>query len=684
MAFEFAQTFYMDPAASQNSDKIFITSIELYFYAKPVVNKTVSGISKPGVSIYVTTTKDDGTPDLSTLYQNWVARREYDDINVSTVGEVATKFIFNQPVPIDTGRSGAFLVKFDGQDTGFELWYNKAGQVVLGSTTKTQTSSGKIDGYMYTFAAGTETGSGPVLTPMQDADLSFKLNVAYFTANTADFKLVNNPYEIIKSYIVSGTFKGGEQVYQQNANAAGSIAITANSKILVGNGTSFSTTLTSGDQFVIVGATSNTTAVRVADVITNATYMTITEPAPFTSANGHYYRAPTGKLREVDLINDLIYVQNITSNSSVYILPGQTLYGVDSGASALIDSIVSVPVNAMTLGYTVGLPAGTTVNTFVNFANSSNIVDLTKSKEYLNGIKANINQQSAIVASRTTEVTTGTQFRSIPSTMKFSTQNPYVSPWVREDTLDLFADTYNINNDDTNEYLGTGNSKARYISKPVTIPTNQLSEDLRVYVRAFKPSNTSIKAYGRFRNLDDGEDLQVKQWTELTPDNIYNQTSSKSDPANTYLEIGYSVPQWPVGSKVDGTFTTTLSSAVVTGTTTTVNTSILTGDVVRVYSSAVPNTYFVGTVTASNTTTFTLASAVSNTSLVASGLYVDKVTRKNSAFLDIQGSNVLSYYNTSLALFKGYDTFQVKLVLLTSDGISIPFIDDVRAIAVSA
>lgn len=684
MAFEFAQTFYMDPAASQDSDKIFVTSIELYFYAKPVIDKTISGISKPGVSLYVIGTKDDGMPDLFTMEQSFVARLEYDDIQVSTDGATATKFIFNQPVPLDTGRIGAFLVKFDGQDTGFKLWYNKSGQVVLGSTTKTQTSSGKIDGFMYTFAAGTETGSGPILTPMQDADLSFKLNVAYFTTGSAEFKLINKPYESIRSYVISGTFKGGERVYQQNANAAGSVSITANSTVLIGTGTSFSTTLTSGNHFVITDGSTTNTAIRVAGVITNTTYMTITEPAPFTSANGHYYRTPTGELREVDVINDIIYVQNITSNSSVYIIPGQTLYGVDSGATALINSVISIPVNAMTLGYVVGLPTGTTVNTFINFANSSNIVDLTLSKEYLNGIKANINQQSAIVASRTTEVTTGTPFRSIPSTMKFSTQNPYVSPWVREDTLDLFADTFSINNDDTNEYTGSGNSKARYISKPVTIPANQLSEDLRVYVRAFKPSNTSIKAYGRFRNLDDVEDLQVKQWTELTPDNIYSQTSSKSDPANTYLEIGYSVPQFPVGTKVDGTFTTTLSSAIITGTTATVNTNILAGDVVRVYSAITPNTYFVSTVTTSNTTTFTIASAVSNTSLVGAGLYVDKVTRKTSAFLDIQGSNVLSYYNTSLALFKGYDTFQVKLVLLSSDGISIPFVDDVRAIAVSA
>lgn len=678
MAFEFAQTFYMDPAASQNSDYIFITSVELYFYSKPVVDKTISGISEPGVSVYITTTKDDGTPDLNYLYQTWVARREYSEINVSTTGETPTKFVFAQPVPITTGRSGAFLVKFDGQDTAFKLWYNKAGQVELGTTTKTQTSSGKIDGYLFTVTGGSN------LTPQQDADLSFKLNVAYFSTDNATFKLVNRPYETIQSYIITGKFKGGEQVYQRNANATGSVSITSGSKILLGNGTFFSTTVTSGDSFVITGGNTSTTTVRVVDTVTNATYMTITEPAPFTAANGHYYRAPVGKLREVDLLNDRVYIENSTSNSSVYVIPGQTIYGVDSGASAVIDSLVSTPVNAMTLGYAVGIPTGATVNTFVNFANSSNLVDLTKSKEYTNGIKANINQQSAIVASRTTEVTSGTPFRSIPATMKFTTQNPYVSPWVREDSMDLFADVFTINNDDTNEYTGSGNAKARYISQPVTIPANQLSEDLRVYVRAFKPSNTAIKVYGRFRNLDDVEDLQVKQWTELTPDTAYNRTSSKTDPSNTYLEIAYSAPQWPVGSRVDGTFTTTLSSAVVTGTTTTVNTSITTGDVVRVYSPAITNTYFVSTVTTSNTTTFTLASAVANSSLVDKGLYVDKVIRKNSAFLDIQGSNILTYYNTSLALFKGYDTFQVKVVLLSSDGISIPFIDDVRAIAVSA
>jgi flagellar hook-associated protein FlgK len=75
---------------------------------------------------------------------------------------------------------------------------------------------------------------------------------------------------------------------------------------------------------------------------------------------------------------------------------------------------------------------------------------------------------------------------------------------------------------------------------------------------------------------------------------------------------------------------------------------------------------------------------VSNTSLVGTGFYVTKIDRPNSAFLDKQNQNVLTYFNKGSARFEAYDSFAVKVVLLSSDGVSIPFVDDVRAIAVSA
>lgn len=161
---------------------------------------------------------------------------------------------------------------------------------------------------------------------------------------------------------------------------------------------------------------------------------------------------------------------------------------------------------------------------------------------------------------------------------------------------------------------------------------------------------------------------------------------SYSNPANISDMVGleFSAPLYGTGTTATGQFATTSACNVITGTSGTVNTSIAVGSLVRVYSPIIPTTYFLDTVTASNTTTFTVASAVSNASLVATGLQVDVITNPKAAFLDNQNKNILTYFNNSYAKFQTYDSFAVKLVFTSTDAVVVPFVDDVRAIAVSA
>jgi hypothetical protein len=259
-----------------------------------------------------------------------------------------------------------------------------------------------------------------------------------------------------------------------------------------------------------------------------------------------------------------------------------------------------------------------------------------------------------------------------------------VSPYVREENLDLFLETFEINNDDTNEYLGRGNASSRYVASPVFLSNDQLAEDMKVYLRAYRPANTSIKVYAKLRNSYDVESIDIKDWTEMVELSTTAAVQSSSINNKNYIELQYDLPFEPAGTLVTGQFTTTTGNSVVTGTTSTVNTDVTVGSVVRVYSASTPNSYFIDTVVASNTTTFTLASNVSNTSMVGSGFLTDVVTRKNSAFIDIQKNNIATYFNSSLASFRGYDNFAIKVVLLSDNGYAVPYVDDLRAVAVSA
>ena len=105
LGFDLAQTFFLDRDAVQKSSTAAVTKVDLYFYAKPVENKTKSGLPKPGVSVYLCNVKDDGSPDLSLVFHQYAGRVEYDNINTSTIGATATTFTLRQPVIINTDRS---------------------------------------------------------------------------------------------------------------------------------------------------------------------------------------------------------------------------------------------------------------------------------------------------------------------------------------------------------------------------------------------------------------------------------------------------------------------------------------------------------------------------------------------------------------------------------------------------
>jgi hypothetical protein len=172
------------------------------------------------------------------------------------------------------------------------------------------------------------------------------------------------------------------------------------------------------------------------------------------------------------------------------------------------------------------------------------------------------------------------------------------------------------------------------------------------------------------------------------PNVTYSNQQNKQD----FIELAYEMPFFPAGTVQSGFFASQSANAILTGTSAAVNTSIAVGDLVRVYSAAISNTYLVDSVVAANTTTLTLSQPISNSSLIGSGLLVDKITQPLAAFLDVQNKNILTYFNNptlrgvtgNQGKSIGFDSYQFKVILLSSDGILVPFVKDFRAIAVSA
>ena len=250
---------------------------------------------------------------------------------------------------------------------------------------------------------------------------------------------------------------------------------------------------------------------------------------------------------------------------------------------------------------------------------------------------------------------------------------------------------YIINNDYTAENTNAGNAWAKHITTQVNF--NSFAEDIRVYLTAYKPINTDIKVFAKIQNQNDPESFSSEDWTLLNQIAGIGLVSSSSDSTN-YVELGYGFPLFPNTSHtLANTVITSNNSGVITGTGFVNEANIQVGNVVRLYAPLFPNNdYFVASVnTVASDTSITLDRVVTsnvniggNPAFIGSGLALDVVGYPYQAWTNINNSNVVSYYDTSIVRYDGYNTLQLKIVMLSSKFGYIPQINNIRALGVSA
>ena len=753
--FNKAQSFFLDSSSAQGASVVFVTSIELYFKDKPTADKTQSGTSKPGVSLNICEVKDN-VPNMNTADIKTLARVEYDNINTSASAATSTIFTFDTPVPLQTNKQYAFLIKFDNSEP-FALWKNRVDEVDIVTGVATKLSSGKVDGNAYDITNGFD------VTPLSDVDFKFKINVAKFTgARSNTFTISNEAYDFLKltSGAVSGTFIGGEYVYQQQANLTGTVVVSSGGANITGTSTTFTSDVANND--LVIVANSTVSQVRKVNIVTNTTFMNVTsnfstsasavnirkfntgtistnassntiigtntsfasissdsyivitdgtdgntevrkvvsvdsgnqtlvlDVVPsFTNTTAGYFISPVAKVDSFKAYGDFLTLYDSSANTTSYFAGNTIIKGVDSLANATVSSIENVSISRFAPYFNVKVPGGAKAKYYVNFANTTyaktngNLTEVDLGKNALLSYPA-------IIASRSNEVNNPSNLfansKSFNAKLEFSSDNPFVSPYVLEENLDFGIQQFIINNTSTNEEYANGAAFSKYVSKPVILGEDQVAEDLIVFLTAFKPSGTDIEVYAKLLSEEDGENLNQKNWTKLVLDVPTGSSINSLDSnPNDFVDLKYVIPSAQAGVKVtNGTFNIPTATNVITGSYSTVNTDIVSGSVVKVYNPTFPDTFFVDTVTASNTTTLTVSSAVSNSSLRGSGLNIDVITHENSGFLNNQNFNIVRYFNSSLAKYDGFKVFAVKIVLLSPNSFSVPRVAEYRAIAVSA
>ena len=134
--FNYIQTFYVNPQTVANAPEVMLTSIDVFFKAKPVRGATVSGAVAPTVNAWICEVEND-SPLESRQILNSMTLIEYDLINTSQDASAVTVIGFPNPVRLATGKHYGLVLKFN--DPGFDVWQNVLGDrlVTDGQITNT-------------------------------------------------------------------------------------------------------------------------------------------------------------------------------------------------------------------------------------------------------------------------------------------------------------------------------------------------------------------------------------------------------------------------------------------------------------------------------------------------------------------------------------------------------------------
>lgn len=709
--FSMIQTFYADPDIVNKSGTVTLTSVDLFF--KPLFTVPgVTGKTNPNVIVRVCELVEN-EPNLSKVFSGVYASKSYNEIapGFSDASSSVT-FGFNSPLTIPTGRFYGIIVICE--DPGFELWVNRLGDKLVGTNNASAGSNLVKDGKLY---LSTNSGS---YKPQSDSDLKFRIKCAQYTANTVTESYIPNKYEFLTVTTASGRFVGGESVFQVVANSTGNVQFTANTsyiKSTTSGGANFGSGVIPGDKLVLWSNSSYKDVVEVLNVV-NSTYIETTSKIVHSNTGTNWMIPPVGEVHYYNSARNKLYLKNSNANTSMKFQANSNLiYGEDSKANGVISSVDSLSADRVRMNADASLPSRGSIEKKLTFAYKSGASYLFS---YNNQVKVDLNnpnvrslnQYDAYIQSRSLEVdnTNLPQANALDSggyridrpsavvntTLSIAASNAelYIAPSVDEPRLDMFvisnivSNTYTTTDANTvtidSEVEGPYLAESKHITTKVSFANNRFAEDVRVFMTAYRPSNTDIKVYARVHNSADPDAFDDRAWTPLQYKENAGRYSSKDDESD-FVDYELGLPLYADSAQVlAGTFTSTLSSNTLPAAGVTPSANLAAGDVIKLYNPLIPEDYIIDVVSVANSSAIQLQNAISNNNVVGSGFKVDRLKYYNTAFNNITSDNVCRYYNSSLVTFDKFDAMQIKIVFLSDSTYVAPKVDALQVLGVSA
>lgn len=550
-----AQTFTVDTysAAKISGTGAYATKIDLYFAAKDAtwpctielrtiepLSGAITGNMVPFSRVTLTSAK----------------------INTSSNASKPTPFYFPSPVFLMSGVEYAVVVMPGANSPDYRLFVARLGEndITTGNRVVSQPAAG-------TMAVTSSTSFGMI----QEEDLKFVLYIADFvnsSAGTLVLKNENRDYYTIAN--VSSTFERAGETIHGESYITGTFA---NTKTLsVANNTTFAQGVVSGATGVLTIFSAS--AIRVKSVTASAKFKggerirIRTNNATTGGIVGNSTGAvtavttPTGTMAFYDAVtasNTYLHLANVSymnsgsaSTTNRVFVANTFIRGQANSYTARIVSIDRLVIDTMMPVVDFLHPSNTGVTMSGKFATSSSARDTA----YVN---LNINENIDFDAPRyvlsastesNTSLSSSTMASSRSAEFKFAlvSTSRFSSPAIDLKRVSVTTVNNLINSNSSfgssEDYTKTGGTAStRYITRRVTLADGQDAEDVRVYLTAYKPTNTDVHVYYKILHREDSDTFSDARWIPMT------QTTAATRLSDTYSledfnEYQYDVPNY--------------------------------------------------------------------------------------------------------------------------------------------
>ena len=667
-----SQTFYVGSDIARTDEGVFATKLDLFFENKS---------DELGVTVELREV-ENGFPSEKVLPFSRCHKTSA-EVNVSSTAATATTFEFDSPIYLRSGAEYAFAIIPDGSNPDYRLWTAEVGSSdVLSSATPVVENWGEGTLFFST--------NGTAWTPVQGEDLKFKLYRANFTSETGSVVLVNKDYEFFTTGTANGTFEQGELLFSNTAIAQASESINwdATSANVIGTSTSFDTEFAINDFIVAQGNTVQGFDILQVKSITNSTHMALKGNPAYSNTTADYFIPTNVRVGKVDhwssADNELFIVDSTASGVNLFV--ATDVVKSVSGGEATVTTVDDLSISR----YQPFIQRHVMNGTALNFTRDG----LTRGASVINQITApvvlaednHISDRDIVVRSRSNEAANGKSFKlncAFASSKESdgTTVRNTISPSINIQGTGIRGFTNQINDDNTDENGLNGAALSKYVSKRINLAEELDSEDIKILLTAYRPSNSEVEVYAKIKHITDEGDFEAKDWSKLVylgGEDVFSDNKNLND----FREYEFGFASKPDVTAMSGSVTTTSGSPTVNGEGTLFQSELVVGDYVAITDDGGSGDYQVARVgVITSEILMTLDDNVTFTNSV--GATIEKVTFPNAAYLNPQNTDIVRYTDANGADFDGYKTFALKIVLRSTTTHNVPKVKDVRAIALA-